>query len=718
MDTSSDTLRTLDETLWAIDSLFSARGPLSEIKSDYVPRPEQIQLAKETARAIHGADTLLGDCPTGTGKSLGYLAAGVLAGKPLVVSTASIALQSQLLSQDLPLLKRAVSRLYGYPEDEGFTYAVTKGRSNYLCQRRFSETLSQPGFVETEVLQDLVDFRDSTSTGDREDLHKPVPASRWFEVASDGEDCAPSACSFREGCFYYAHRDKAAKAQVLVANHSLLMANAATYGSIFDVSGRHLIADEAHRLEEVMSEAFGMRISRWRIKYAMRQAAKKKPEAGEYADRVESAADLFFDELRVNQTLGSEKTAPKAYGKLYDGLRSVAKLLRSDTSEEVVKLSSMVVRLHTELKAFYSDPLGTHAYAVMPGRAGPDPTRKPYPELRSWLIQTGDVFRDEVLRLFSDKGKVLVSATLAASRSGDSGGSGEAEGSESSGCSGAFRYARQRLGISEEDVRAGSNAGNVSKESRGGDVADGADGSDGSDGSDGVNGFSGVNGGDKRVPWPAGEIRELVSPEIFDYSRRALIYTEPATGRAGGDQDAVRRAEELVEISGGNALVLLSTSRAVKAFRDGFDTGYPVRFQGDDSPGRLVQWLRETDGGVLVGTRSFWEGVDVPGPSLGLVIIDRVPFAPPDDPVIAALVEKAGKAWFSSVTLPKAQVALRQGAGRLMRTASDRGVIALLDGRISSKPWGKAVMNSLPDAPVTDDIEDVRALFRAYFSTG
>ena len=177
----------------------------------------------------------------------------------------------------------------------------------------------------------------------------------------------------------------------------------------------------------------------------------------------------------------------------------------------------------------------------------------------------------------------------------------------------------------------------------------------------------------------------------------------------------VRRAEELVRISRGNALVLLSTSRAVRLFRERFDAGaHPVRFQGEDSPGRLVQWLRETEGGILVGTRSLWEGVDVAGPALQMVIIDRVPFAPPDDPVIAALVEKAGKEWFRRVTLPKAQVALRQGAGRLMRTADDRGVIALLDPRVTCKPWGRAVMNSLPDAPVTDRIEDVVSLFGTY----
>lgn len=223
-----------------------------------------------------------------------------------MVSTATIALQAQLLNQDLPLLRSALARLYGYPEEEAFSFAMMKGRGNYLCLNRYASMISEPGLIEPGTLQDIIDFRENTETGDREDLHKPVPASRWLEVASDGEDCAPNACIYRESCFYYAHRDRAANADVIVVNHALLLANAASYGNIFDFDGRHLITDEAHRLEEVMSEAFGMRVSAWRVKYAMRQAFKKNEDLKEYTDRAESAAELFFKELRTNTEFGSE----------------------------------------------------------------------------------------------------------------------------------------------------------------------------------------------------------------------------------------------------------------------------------------------------------------------------------------------------------------------------------------------------------------------------
>ena len=178
-------------------------------------------------------------------------------------------------------------------------------------------------------------------------------------------------------------------------------------------------------------------------------------------------------------------------------------------------------------------------------------------------------------------------------------------------------------------------------------------------------------------------------------------------------RSCARRTEELVELSGGRALVLLSTKRALAAFRESFGPPYPVRYQGDDSPGRLIRWLKETEGAILVGTRTFWEGVDIPGASVSMVVIDRVPFSPPHDPVAAKLREKAGEGAFREVFLPKAQVAVRQGAGRLMRRATDRGVVALLDPRVARKGWGKAVLKSLPPARRTGSLAEVARFFAA-----
>ena len=643
-----------------VEAVFAADGPLSRLDGGYRRRPEQVRLAGEVSRALEEKGVLLADCPTGTGKSLGYLAPAVLSGQKIVVSTATIALQHQLLTRDLPLLKKAVCTLGGYPEDEGFTYALMKGRSNFLCENRYDETLRDERTLEEGIderaLERIDGWRYETGTGDREDLTFPVPAGTWMEVASDGEDCAPKSCRFRESCFYYAHRDRAAEADVLVVNHALLLANAASAGGIFDTSGRHLVLDEAHRIEEIMSGAFGARVTYPRVRYVARQAAKKSASAALHSDRLLNAADLFFSDLEENQRLGDENEAPRGYRTLVSSLSATRTALANDTSEEANNLQGMVGRLRRELASFYEDygdRAATHAHAVMPGRAGrnsKDRDRKPHPELRSWLVETAAAFREEVLSLFSDGGAVLASATLA---TGANGGGGSVSGR-------SFDYPRRRLGL--EDEALGERA-----------------------------------------------VRELSGPEIFDYGSRCLIYSEP-DGVSGTDA-TIRRAEELVALSGGRALILLSTGRAVRAFQEAFNTEHPVRYQGEDSPSRLVGWLRETEGAVLVGTRTFWEGVDVPGEALSLVVIDKVPFPPPDDPVIAALTEKAGKNWFREVSLPKAQVAMRQGTGRLLRTTTDRGVIALLDPRLHQKNWGKAVLHSLPPAPRTDSLDDVRRFF-------
>lgn len=649
----------------AIEALFAADGPLARIKDGYGPRAPQITLAREAARAMVSGDILLADAPTGTGKGLAYLAAGILGGRKLVVSTATLALQRQLVEADLPLLKRAVAELYGYPPEEAFSFDVLKGRSNYLCHNRYYQTAAEPGLLGEESGERIRRFVESTSTGDREDLPEPVAAGRWLEVASDGQDCSPSSCEYRGQCFYYAARERATAADVLVANHALVMANSASGGNVFETDGRHLVADEAHRVEEVAAEAFGMKVSHWRVRYVLRQALKKNPGLRAYTDRAEKAADRFFSEIVVGGELGDESAAPGSYGALRGRLVSVEQLLKNDTRQEAVNVSVMVTRLRRELELFYSQPRESHAYAITAGRGV-----QSSPELRSWLIETGQAFREEVLRGFVGRGKVLVSATLASSRR--------------SGGGGSFSYARDRLGLDTDVAEDTSGAGG--------------------------------NGGVKAGRSPAGEVRELASPEVFDYAGRVLIYTGAEETVGASDSANARRAAELVRIAGGDVLVLLTTWRAVEAFKEHFDPGeeYPVRYQGDDAPGRLTGWMRGTSGGVLVGTRSFNEGVDIPGDALRMVIVDKVPFPAPDDPVIEALCARAGNKWFKRVSLPRAQVTLRQGAGRLMRGASDRGVIAVLDGRISASRWGPAVMGALPDAPVTDEVETVRRLSGTY----
>ena len=663
--------------------LFDADGPLASRKPGYRERPEQVDFARAVEKCFESKSVLLVDAPTGTGKSLGYLAPAILRaaqrGEKVVVSTATLALQAQLLTEDLPPLRSAVAELLGYPEEEGVSHAVMKGRRNFLCTKRHLETL-MAGTVFTELVANLDKWAAETETGDREDLTFPMPLSAWAEVASDGDDCSPRTCVYREGCHYYAHRDAASEADILVVNHALLLANAASYGSIFDTEGRHLVIDEAHRLEEIMAEAFGARVSYARILYVTRQARKRCEAAHAATNTAEMAAELFFEDL-LSGTTSLHQSPPKPYGKLVDALKQLRSVLANAPNEEANLLQGMVGRLRKDLEMFYGKPDDDYAYAVVAGRGrGRSANAKTYPELKSWLVETADVFRDEVLPSFDDGGVVLTSATLASS-------AGERR---------SFSYARRRLGLDEsltEEVETASDCA----------------------GKDGA--------GEEEAGRLSRPVSEFAGAEVFDYESRVLIYAEdgvsggmpaPTYGNADAfTQGCVRRTEELVRLSRGRALIILSTKRAVSAFRETFQTPYPVRYQGDDAPGRLVKWLRETEGGVLVGTASFREGIDVAGEALSLVVMDKAPFAPPDDPVTSKLKEKAGDAAFRDIFLPKAQVAMRQGAGRLMRRPDDRGVIAILDPRISSKGWGKTILSSLPPAPRTTQIADVARFFRA-----
>jgi len=635
-----------------LTDLFSDTGPLASRKSGYGYRPQQLGFAQAVAKTLRERGVLLADAPTGTGKSAAYLAPAILdaasSGGRVVVSTATLALQAQLLSEDLPPMKAAAAELMGYPE-EGITYAVLKGRSNFLCVRRHQDTLRAGTILDVDLLSGLDHWATETETGDREDLPFRVPVGPWVEIASDGEDCSPKLCTFREGCFYYAHRDRASEADLIVVNHSLLLANAASGGAIFDTEGAHLVIDEAHRLEEVMAGTFGARVSQGRLRYVMRQSRKRCESAAASADRAEMAAELFFEDLGSGASVLHE-SPPRSYNTLVDALISVKSTLASDPCEEVNALQGMVSRLRKDLVSFYSKPDEDYAYAVVPGRSRRAGGRN-HPELKSWLVETAEVFRENVLPLFESGGVVLTSATLATG----------------SGARRSFGYVRRRLGLDESSV--------------------------------------------------SNRVDEFAGDEVFDYEKRCLVYVEEeiaAPTLASPDLFAAscaRRSEELVKLSSGRALVLLSTNRALAAFREQFRPSYPVRYQGDDSPGRLVRWLKESEGAILVGTRTFWEGVDVPGDAVSLVVMDRVPFAPPDDPVAAKLREKAGERAFREVFLPKAQVAVRQGAGRLMRRATDRGVVAVLDPRVASKGWGKAVLGSLPPARRTGSLADVARFF-------
>lgn len=635
-----------------VERFFAEGGPLARRKEGYRPRPEQVRFALEVATTLEREAVLLSDCPTGLGKSLGYLVPAVLRGERVVVSTATIALQHQLLGHELPLLDSCVREFT--QGERGVSFGLLKGRGNFLCEGRLQAALGTGSLFgdEGDALEDLAAWAaEEGATGDREDLPFRVPVRAWREVASDADDCAPKRCAFRERCFYFAKRREVSRTDVLVVNHSMLMANAASDYNVFDMEGRHLILDEAHRVENVMSSAFGAHVTRPRIGYVARAVSRRTTNFARYTEEVESSADLFFDALRTHARVGEDGGVPPHYGRLQEALASLAKLLRSHPHEEVNKLAGMVYKLVLDLSSFYGPLRKTHAHAVLPAGGAPGAAqggrRNAYPELKSWLVDTGEEFRETVAARPGGGATALTSATLAPDDS--------------------FDYPRKRLGL------------------------------------------------DPGSTLPA-EVREFRGKECFDYANNALVYVprdlpDPKADRPYLDA-CVGRTGELVALSGGRALVVLASWRALEHFRKRFaPEGFEVRFQGDDTVGNLTRWLKTAPKAVLVGTATMREGIDVPGEALSLLVMDKPPFPHPDDKVIGALCERAGRRWFREVSMPRAQVALRQGAGRLIRTATDRGVVAVLDPRLSTKGWGPSMLRALPPAPKTASLEDVRAFF-------
>jgi ATP-dependent DNA helicase DinG len=632
-----------------LDQFFDYSGPLAAVLGTYRKRDEQVRLAKTVAATLKGGGALLGDGPTGTGTSMAYLAPVALgmtaAGNHMVagqavVSTATKALQHQLVAKDIPTLAAAC-------EQAGVrvpTFALLKGRGEFLCDRRMDEYVEEAGLVPPQELVEIDRWRRRTNTGDKESLPITPPAF-WSEIAADGDDCVRKGCDYEDSCFYYTQKERAVGADILVVNHALLLANLASGERVFSMRDKHLIIDEAHRLEEYVCEAFGARVSRRRVRYVLNAVRRKAHDLGDYLESADAAAVEFFTELRgsANRALGSPMSAPPSYTVLVDELTAIRNLVENNPAEAVNKLAGMVDKLLADLRHFYEPLLGTHAYAVLDPRGG-----RGFPTLQSWLVEPREVVPEHILEREEGAATIMTSATLATGRS--------------------FEYQRRRLGFDVSSVRT----------------------------------------------------REHLGAEMFDYENNALVYLEPdlpppVPSRVDEFLDgAVGRAAELVMHSGGRALILLATWKAVQRFKDVFGSlvPYPVRFQGDGSTSTLISWLRDTPNAVLVGTRSLWEGVDVAGDALSLVIVDKVPFPPPNDPVIAKLCEKAGSQWFMEVSLPKAMLAIRQGLGRLIRRHDDKGVMAILDSRMTTSTWAPAMRRAVPrGAPITDDVIDVAEFF-------
>ncbi len=610
----------------AVDRAFAPDGALARGWRGFVERPGQRKLALEIAETFEHQDALMSEAETGTGKTLAYLVPALFSDQRVLISTHTRALQDQLVFRDLPLVQRALKRRR--------SVALLKGRQNYLCPERLDRVLRQGRVRATELdlFHRLREWGEESADGDLAGFEVDVAAAGILgRITATSEQCLGSRCDFFDACPLMRARRRAMEADIVVTNHSLLLADCALksneHGRVlpeFDA----FVLDEAHALADLAGQQFGLQLTVNRFAQWFNDMQMLLEDFGDEPDLKRGFQELAGPVLDAWKQGDTGKVS-----ELWSEVAALAET-RAMRSEEARRLHERAERIQDELAMVLSPPEG---FVSWPEGEGKD---------RKWSlapVQVGPVLAE---RLWSKEAAfVLLSATLR--------------------ISGTFDYARARLGL--DAARTSHHA----------------------------------------------------SP--FDYGRQALIYIPermPEPREPGYPDRLEREIRGLLAASRGRAFVLFSSWKMLDriAPRLAGDLPWPVLIQGrSGSRDALLDRFRGDTHSVLCGTRSFWEGVDVPGEALSLVVIDKLPFAPPDDPLFEARLrhcEQSGGNKFRDIQLPEAIAVLRQGAGRLIRTEQDRGVIAILDGRLRTRPYGREVVSNLPPARITADLEDVRAFFR------
>jgi len=655
----------------SLHEFFSPGGILARSSLPYEYRTGQLQMARAVEQALEERRHLIVEAGTGTGKTLAYLLPALRTGQRIIVSTGTKALQDQLYFRDVPFLETLVGEL---------RVCYMKGRANYLCRHKLVTLRNQPilsGLEEIDQYRQISEWEKTTETGDRAELSgMPESSALWQKLDARTEACLGSSCPDYRRCFITEMRRKALESDIIIINHHLFFADlsvrreaagAPDAGILPEAAA--VVFDEAHELEEVASNYFGLSVSNIRFEELARdtdamlrgrQGAENLPAL---TQQLRDRARLFFAGLPMNgdgrQPFTEREQFLEASGDLYLAVRTTLQRMEAEIDamtgvDEAPGLRKRVARLRSEFEFLLESNASNMVYwmerriygggtdrSSSEGRKSAFHSQSRTTYLQATPIDVSELLHELVFEQIPTV--VLTSATLTVQ--------------------GGFEHIRKRLGFSEA--------------------------------------------------------RELVVPSHFRYGEQALLYLPPEMPDPRDPEfpeAAARCIQRVLEITQGRAFCLFTSYAQMRSLYERLMPvlDFPILLHGTAPRKALLEQFRSTPNAVLFGTSSFWQGVDVQGEALSCVIIDRLPFAVPSDPVIQArmkAIEDTGGKPFSDYQVPAAVLTLKQGFGRLIRSLEDRGVLVLLDPRVTRQRYGQTFLASLPPYRMTASITDVEAFF-------